>query len=218
MFTITQGLGSTMGYDTNTQIGFSLVRGSADAGGAPDQGDYFDLEWAGYTGNPYDYMVSGLAMNNNGISDPGQGIDTGNQPMTDVDQYDPAGWDTNIAPISGSLYDWHEFWITIQADGIANNNATHEVTVYMDGSLVGSTFYVTAGGNGGDEAFDYGSTAYGSAVSYLSLGDPQSDSSAPADFDVDFFSYKPGIIAPIPEPMSALLLALGSLVLIRRKR
>jgi hypothetical protein len=75
---------------------------------------------------------------------------------------------------------WHEFWITIQAD--TSGTGTHVVNIYVDGSLDPDVFYVTAGD--GDDYSD----------SYIAMGvgsTPQSGA-----IDIDFFGYKPGVYPP----------------------
>lgn len=98
---------------------------------------------------------------------------------------------------------WHEFWITIGPDTTATG--THRVDVYADGSLTSSSFLVTAG-----DAASYAS------ISHLLLGLPAIDQSGA--FDADFFSWAPGIHAPVPEPSTALLLACGLAGLALRAR
>lgn len=98
---------------------------------------------------------------------------------------------------------WHEFWITIQAD--TTGTGTHLATISVDGSLVQHKFYLTAGD--GNEYDD----------SYIAIGvgaTPQSGA-----IDIDFFAYAPGVI-PVPEPATMLLLGLGGLALlgVRKRR
>ena len=75
---------------------------------------------------------------------------------------------------------WHEFWITIQAD--PTGTGTHMATIYVDGSMDPEVFYLTAG-----DGDDYGDN-------YIAMGvgaTPQSGA-----IDIDFFGYKPGVIRP----------------------
>jgi len=75
---------------------------------------------------------------------------------------------------------WHEFWITIQAD--PSGTGTHVVNIYVDGSMEPEVFYVTAGD--GDDYSD----------SYVAMGvgaTPQSGA-----IDIDFFAYRPGVVPP----------------------
>ncbi|GMV95792.1 MAG: hypothetical protein AMXMBFR83_01620 [Phycisphaerae bacterium] len=78
--------------------------------------------------------------------------------------------------------EWHEFWITIVGD--TSGGGTHRVNVYVDGALTPTTFHVTAG-NGNDEGYSYMGLGMGSTNFYGAV-------------DVDFFAYKPGVIAPLP--------------------
>src|SRR5438034_45313 len=76
---------------------------------------------------------------------------------------------------------WHEFWITIRAD--TTGQGTHRVDIYLDGSLVPRTFYVTAGT--GDDF---------SGISYIATGCGSTGQSGA--FDVDYFTYKLSAVAP----------------------
>ncbi len=112
----------------------------------------------------------------------------------------------NLLPLDPT--EFHEFWITIKANDETPGNGTHTVTIYLDGDLgPQGVFDVTAGS--GDE---------GSAFSnYLALG--TGNTSAVGAFDVDFFSYKPGVFAPVPEPSILAILGLGGvgIVFLRRR-
>jgi hypothetical protein len=77
---------------------------------------------------------------------------------------------------------WHEFWITIQAD--TNGVGTHIVSVYMDGSGTGTNLTVTAG-----DADDF------TGIPYLAMGGTRTVESYA--LDVDFFAYKIGAEAPV---------------------
>ena len=76
---------------------------------------------------------------------------------------------------------WHEFWITIKAD--STGVGTHEVGIYMDGSMTGTNMIVTAG-NGDDYL----------GLSYLAMGGSLSVQSYA--LDADFFAYKLGAEPP----------------------
>jgi hypothetical protein len=113
----------------------------------------------------------GLIMNNlNGTSPIGD-VDTGEAGTLNQLVLDPK--------------EWHEFWITIEAD--TSGGGTHKVTIWIDGDVENpSTFHVTAGR--GDRAYD--------TINYLTLGvGSTADNGA---FDVDFFAYKEGLISPAP--------------------
>jgi hypothetical protein len=128
----------------------------------------------------------GLVMNNlNGTS-----------PSADVDLLTNDGGIVNILELDPTA--WHEFWITIESD--TTSTGTHLVNIYRDGLLIPSSFFVTAG-IGSDYADSYIAMALGST--------PQSGA-----IDIDFFSYKEGIITPdsgaaVPEPATMLLLGTG---------
>lgn len=112
-----------------------------------------------------------------------------------VDPGEGAG-SSNLLSISDSdLTNWHEFWITIEED--LSNTGTHKVNVYRDGLLSPSTFLVTAGYDSSVSNQDYD-------LSFMAMG--MSNSTDKGAFDVDFFAYKAGVHAPVPEP-SALMLA-----------
>jgi hypothetical protein len=122
----------------------------------------------------------GLIMNN---------LD-GTSPSNNTDSRAPGT--LNILPMTDeSLTQWHEFWITIQ--GSASGGGTHQVKVYMDGSTTAQTFSVTASGAG--------NASYANANSaFLEMG--VSDNDAWGAIDIDFFSYKLGVIAPVAAPVA----------------
>ncbi|MGC8829176.1 MAG: fibronectin type III domain-containing protein [Verrucomicrobiia bacterium] len=100
--------------------------------------------------------------------------------------------DANLNPIFPvDPTQWHEFWITIQANDATPGNGTHTVTIYVDGSVVGTSFNVTAGvGN------DVDTTVTPNWTDYIAMG--LNNSATVGAFDVDFYAYKPGVYPPTP--------------------
>ncbi|MGC8743684.1 MAG: fibronectin type III domain-containing protein [Verrucomicrobiia bacterium] len=100
--------------------------------------------------------------------------------------------DANVNPIFPvDPTQWHEFWITIQANDATPGNGTHTVTIYVDGSVVGTSFNVTAG-----TGSDTDTTITPNWVNYIAMG--LNNSATVGAFDVDFYAYKPGIYPPTP--------------------
>lgn len=130
--------------------------------------------------------------------------------VTDVVDVGEAGTPNSVALDPSK---WHEFWVTIEAGGAG----THQVTVYLDGSVTpAATLDVTAG-NGDDVG-----------EGYLSLG--QGSTRQAGAFDLDYVRFAAGVIPPAsnskavpavsPAGLAALLvlvLALGA-VLLRKRR
>ena len=110
--------------------------------------------------------ADGLTMNNLNGTSPSGDVDTGEGGTTNLLQLDPT--------------QWHEFWITIQAD--TSGGGTHRVSIYLDGDSSPVEFHVTAGGGN-----DYDD-------SYIGMGCGSTGQSGA--IDIDFFGYKPGIIIP----------------------
>ncbi len=156
---------------TESQISFSLIKKT-------DLDTLYGAYGAGAT-NPF--ASGGLTMNAlNGTSVTGT-VDTkdivdGTLPQSAM----------NIADISDAdLNNWNEFWVTIKA--ATGGVGTHQVDVYMNGSVTPETFFVTAGGPHGQILWQTGA--------YLQMGLSWSESLG--SVDVDFFSYKLGVIAPV---------------------
>lgn len=124
----------------------------------------------------------------------------GAAPTGDVDLQGDEPGTLNILELDPA--DWHEYWITIQADD--TGVGTHLVRVYVDGALEASEFIVTAG-NGDD---------YGDSYLAMGVGATPQDGAV----DVDFLAYTSGAIAPVPEPATIALLGLGVCALLRRRR
>ncbi len=119
--------------------------------------------------------TTGLVMNNRALdgSTPGS-ADTN---TTDAQRL-------NVAEIpNAQLTDWHEFWITAKALPSPVNGNTHEVNVYMDGSLTPQTFQVILGLQ--NEA---------GTGSFIGMG--LTSGSRHGAVDIDFIAYKEGVIPP----------------------
>ncbi|MBN1853218.1 MAG: hypothetical protein JW829_10860 [Pirellulales bacterium] len=98
---------------------------------------------------------------------------------------------TNIVPIDEqAMTEWREFWITIEANDSTPGNGTHTVHVFMDGSETPQTFYVTAGYMFSSMVNQY----YGLSHSFLQMANSNTEKSSA--IDIDYFSYKEGVIAP----------------------
>src|SRR6185295_4501712 len=84
------------------------------------------------------------------------------------------------------------FWITIQDKTDAGNGAlpgTHTVKVYLDGSTTPTSFQVTMSGN------NNGAYAKVDIAPFLEFG--MSGSDLFGSFDMDFLSYKLGVLTPV---------------------
>ena len=139
---------------------------------------------------------SGLVMNNRG-----------NAFLPGTDRATPSV--ANLVPLTDAqLLDWHEFWITVQASGGSDlfGRDTFLVTVYRDGSFAPQTFEVMD---------SFGAEFPGQFVTF---GLPSSTSFGAVD--VDFYSYKLGVVAPVgvPEPSSCVMLLAGLGGLAARRR
>jgi len=148
---------------------FSIHQGEAEADGQIA----FSLILAGdEQGGDKNPDRNGLCMPNlNGSSPSGdvdlEGNDDGTLNLLDIDD----------------LTIWHEFWITIQSD--TSGGGTHKVNIYMDGSGTSTEFHVTA------------SNETENAEDGPNIGLAMGSTSSHGAFDVDFFAYKPGVIAPV---------------------
>jgi hypothetical protein len=179
----------------DTLIGFSLVNSVDVADFCEASGDVGSL--CSGTGS------GGLIMNNlNGIV------------SDEIDSI--SGGTLNIVEISDAdLNEWHEFWITMVANGSAPGATA--ITVYMDGNTTPvETFNVTLAGKN-NSAYS-GNDPRGP---WLEFG--SSDTDDFGSFDMDFYSYLLDDLAPtaatlaaaanVPEPASLFLLAVGLLAL-----
>lgn len=118
---------------------------------------------------------TGLVMNNRASGPTGSSPTTGDSTAATLNMYDIPDAD---------LDDWHEFWITVVGiNPAANANNTHEVKVYADGSLTPTTFQVILGLQN-----EFGSGAH--------LGMGLSSGSGFGAYDIDFFAYREGVVAP----------------------
>src|SRR3954471_15045273 len=116
----------------------------------------------------FNFASAGLHMNNLNGDIRSANVDPGE------------GGTINLLPLDSTVF--HEFWITIQDNGASAG--THRVTIYVDGSLTPNIFNVT-GGSGTE----------GPSTNYVAMGLPSTPERGA--FDVDFFSYKPGVIVPV---------------------
>jgi hypothetical protein len=141
---------------THSIIGFSLVRQTE-----PD--------------NSFNFTDAGLTMNRlNGDAPSGSGA---------VNTSGTAA-NNQVLPLDPTQF--HEFWITIQANDATAGNGTHTVNIYVDGSTTPTSFNVTAG------------TGNESTANYLAMG--LNNSAGEGCVDIDFFSYKQGVLTPTPVP------------------
>jgi len=111
----------------------------------------------------------------------------------------------NVLPLAdAALLDWHEFWITIE--GVELDFLpwkTYEVSVYRDGSTSPTVFWARS---------SVGAEFPGE---FLGLG--LSSETSFGAVDVDFFGYRLGVVAPVPEPAAGAggLAAWAALLLLR---
>ena len=117
-------------------------------------------------------MKRGLAMNNR------------SNPLQSVNTNDATPATANVFEIPhDELDEWQEFWITIVQLAEPADGNTHEINVYHNGSLTPETFQTFLAP---ENEFD------GSA--FLGMG--LSSDSRQGAFDVDFITYKEGVIVP----------------------
>jgi hypothetical protein len=105
----------------------------------------------------------------------------GSSPTSDVHYHQDAGTENLLTGFDPT--EWHEFWIQIVGD--TSGGGTHKVSIYVDGSITATEFHVTAGDK---DEYDF------NGYLCMSLGRTDIEGAQ----DVDFFAYKPGIIAPNP--------------------
>lgn len=117
---------------------------------------------------------TGLVFNNRAFSSAGGSPDTNEATEQTL----------NLVDISDEgLTDWREFWITIAALPVVTDGNTHEVNVWLDGSLEPSTFQIVLGNQN-----ELGVGAH------LGLG--LSSGTRWGAFDVDYFAYTQGVVLP----------------------
>jgi hypothetical protein len=86
------------------------------------------------------------------------------------------------------LDEWQEFWITVQKLPASVDGNTHEAKIYHNGSITPQTFQIVVSLEN-----EFRSSAF--------LGMGVSSDTRQGSFDVDFFAYKEGVIAPSLNPM-----------------
>lgn len=112
-------------------------------------------------------VAAGLLMNNLNGKAVTAAVNSGSPGTTNILQFDPT--------------QWHEFWITVQADD--TGKGTHKVNVYLDGGATPNSFFVTAG-----DGSDF------TGISYIAMG--AGSTGQGGALDVDYFDYKVGATAP----------------------
>jgi hypothetical protein len=139
--------------------------------------DIDQFEAAGLSGSILTGSGSGgLIMNNNSGGTPTGAMDSESAGLLNIVEIPDA-----------QLNNWQEFWITIDDGG----PATHVVNVYRNGSTTPQVFNVTAASNG--------NAAYASfATAFLEFG--FSDTARWGSIDIDFISYKLGVMTPVAAP------------------
>ena len=123
---------------------------------------------------------------------------------TAVDPYNLEPGTENVLAVA-DWSQWHEFWITINAD--TSGGGTHRVRIYADGAFTPETFHVTAGS--GNEGGTTGTETY--------LGMGLGSTSQMGAADVDFVAVQYGVIDPVPEPCTAIAVASGFMLLWSRR-
>jgi len=134
--------GGTVGGDGKGMFGFRQNTGGKIV--------TFSLHTAspGEDGGPAPaFAGAGLTLNKN-VGDAAPSGSVGNGSSTAVAQNDLL-LDPNV---------WHEFWITVAANDATVGNGTHTATIYMDGSLTGTSFNFTAGTGSDTGTLPVGST------------------------------------------------------------
>ncbi len=122
----------------------------------------------------------GLIMNNLIGNTPSSNIDSGGTGTLNM-----------LEVTDDDLNEWNEFWITMENNGGTTGNI--RVTVYMNGDTTpAQTFDVTLAAPGNASYKD-------EDAPYLEFG--ISDNGGFGSFDMDFLSYKLGVIAPIAAPI-----------------
>ena len=91
----------------------------------------------------------------------------GTAPSGDVDPLGEEGISSNLFPVEDLAGDFHEFWITVQAD--TSGGGTHVVNAYVDGDTSPQTFHVTAG-TGSDFGHNYIAVGGGATPQIGSVG------------------------------------------------
>lgn len=163
------GVGYPVG---NNGRGMFMVTQTGAAG--PGQLAFSLLNTNAITGNGLSVTKTGLVMNNRAINSSGGSPNTGDSTPDTL----------NIVEIpDAELTDWHEFWITVEALDTPDNGSTHEVKVWLDGSLTPEVFQVILGNQN-----EFGTGAH--------LGMGLSSGTNVGAYDVDFFAYKEGLFEP----------------------
>lgn len=165
----TDGVGYPVG---NNGRGMFMLTQTSAAG--PGQLSFSLLNSNSIAANGLTVAKTGLVMNNRASGPSGSSPDTG----------DSTAGTLNIVEINDTdLQNWHEFWITVKKLPSPVSNNTHEVNVYLDGSLTPQTFQVILGNQN-----EFGTGSH--------LGMGLSSGTRFGAYDVDYFAYKEGVFTP----------------------
>jgi hypothetical protein len=171
-----------LGYDVHTGARGMFMISQTTATGAQSQMGFSILDDDTVTVEGLEGNVGskrGLVMNSRAASAAGGTPETNEATPTTA----------NVFEIPDQqLDDWQEFWITVQRLAVQFDGNTHEVKVYHNGSVTPQTFQIVLALEN-----EFRSSAF--------LGMGLSSDTRQGAFDVDFFAYKEGVVAPTLNPI-----------------
>jgi hypothetical protein len=110
---------------------------------------------------------------------------------------------------------WNDFWVTITENDTTpfGVQGTHTVTIWMNGDYATPHVFAVTAGNDNE---DFGNMA--AIMMGLPRSGLQGENLTSGAMDVDFFAFKEGVWAPVPEPSAMACMGLGLLALAARFR
>jgi hypothetical protein len=110
---------------------------------------------------------------------------------------------------------WNDFWVTITENDTTpfGVQGTHTVTIWMNGDYATPHVFAVTAGNDNE---DFGNMA--AIMMGLPRSGLQGENLTSGAMDVDFFAFKEGVWAPVPEPSAVACMGLGLLALAARFR